>query len=60
MSWACTTHKVQGFSLVEGVVNFYLQKQKTFEQGQMYRASNRVSLYDKHFVWKSLDHHQSK
>ena len=42
-SWECTIHKVQGLSLEEGVVNFDLQKQRTFGQGQMYTALSRVS-----------------
>ena len=32
LSWACTIHTVLGLSL-EGVVNFNLQKQRTFGQG---------------------------
>ena len=49
LSWAFTIHKVQGLSLEEGVVNFDLQKQRTFGQGQMYTALSRVSSYDKLF-----------
>ena len=49
LSWACTIHKVQGLSLEEGLVNFYLQKQRTFGQGQMYTALSRVLSYDKLF-----------
>ena len=49
VSLACTIHKVQGLSFEEGVVNFDLQKQRTFGQGQMYTALSRVSCYDKHF-----------
>ena len=49
LSCACTIHKVQGLSLEEDVVNFDLQKQRTFGQGQMYKALSRVSSYDKRF-----------
>ena len=49
LSWACTIHKVQGLSLEEDVINFHLQKQRTFGQGQMYTALGRVSSYDKLF-----------
>ena len=35
LSWACTVHKVQGLSLAEGVVSFDLEKQKSFNQGQL-------------------------
>ena len=43
LSWACTIHKVQALNLDEGVVNFNLQKQRTFGQEQMYTALSRVS-----------------
>ena len=49
LSWACTIDKVQGLRLEEGVVNFGIQKQRTFGQGQMYTALSRVSSYDKRF-----------
>ena len=49
LPWACTIHKVQGLSLEEGVLNFDLQKKRTFGQGQMYTALSRVSSYDKLF-----------
>ena len=49
LPWAYTINKVQGLSLEEGVVNFDLQKQRTFGQGQMYTALSRVSSYDKCF-----------
>ena len=60
LSWACTIHKVQALSLEKDVVNFDLQKQRTFGQGQMYTALSRVSSYDKRFVWENFNHHQSK
>ena len=28
LAWACTVHKVQGFSLEQGVTDFVLRKQK--------------------------------
>ena len=43
LSWACTVHKVQGFSLAEGVVSFDLEKQKSFNQRQIYVALSRIS-----------------
>ena len=60
LPWACTIHKVQGLSLEEGVINFDLEKQRKFGQGQMYTALSRVSRYDKLFLWGNLNHHQSK
>ena len=55
LSWTCTIHKVQGLSLKEGVVNFDIQDQKTFGQGQMYTALSRVSSYDKLFCVRKFE-----
>ena len=55
MSWACTIHKVQSLSLEEGVVNFDLQKQRKFGQGQMYTALSRVSSCDKFFCARKFE-----
>ena len=49
LSWARTINKAQGLSLEKGVVNFDLQKQRTFVQGQMYKTLSRVSSCDKLF-----------
>ena len=46
LSWACTVHKVQGLSLGSMVVDFNLNKQKSFNQGQMYTALSRATTYD--------------
>ena len=43
LSWACTVHKAQGLSLTEAVVCFNLESQKSFNQGQMYVALNRIT-----------------
>ena len=42
LSWTCTVHKVHGFSLTSAVVRFNLEKQKSFNEGQMYVALSRV------------------
>ena len=44
--WTCTVHKVQGLSLKSAVVSFDLEKQKTFNQGEMYVALGRVTKAD--------------
>ena len=49
LSWACAIHKVQGWSLNEGIVSFELQKQKDFGPGQIYTALSRVTDYHKLF-----------
>ena len=36
--------------MAEGVVNFYLEKQKSFNQGQIYVALNRISSMNKMYL----------
>ena len=43
LSWSCTVNKVQGLSLSDGVTSYELQRQKSFNQGQMYVAMSRIS-----------------
>ena len=50
LSWPCTVHKVQGLSLAEGVVSFDLEKQKSFNQGQIYVALSRISSMNKMYL----------
>ena len=45
LSWACTVHKVQGFSLDKAVISFKLLEQRSFNNGQMYVALSRVLSY---------------
>ena len=46
LAWASTVHEVQGLSLVQAVIDFDLQKQKSFGPRQMYTALSRVKTYD--------------
>ena len=46
IAWASTVHKVQGLSLEQGVIDFDLQKQKSFGPGQISTAFGRVKTYD--------------
>ena len=39
-------YKIQGLSLQQGVIDFYLQKQKSFGPGQMSSTLSRVKTYD--------------
>ena len=50
LSWACTVHKVQGVSLTPAVVSFDLEKQKSFNESQMYVAINRVTSRNNLFL----------
>ena len=53
LSWACTAHKVQGLSLTSAVVSFDLEKQKSFNECQMYIALSRVtSIYNLFLIGK--------
>ena len=35
LAWACTVHKVQGLTLQNVVISFHLNKQKSFNYGQV-------------------------
>ena len=50
LSWACTLLKVQGLSLTSAVVSFDLEKQKSFNEGQMYVALSRITSIDNIFL----------
>ena len=43
LAWTCTVRKVQRFSLTFADVSFHLEKQSSFNEGQMYVALSRVS-----------------
>ena len=43
-------HKVEGLSLAEGVVSFDPEKQKSFNQGQIYVALSRISSMNKMYL----------
>ena len=47
LTWACTVHKVQNLGLAEGVVSFDLEKQNSFNQGQIYIPLSRTSSMNK-------------
>ena len=50
LSWGCTVHKVQGLSLSKGVVSFDLEKQKSYNQGQMCVAISRITNINNLFL----------
>ena len=50
LSWACTVHKVQGLRLTSAVISFDLEKQKSFNEDQMYVALSRVTSIDNLFL----------
>ena len=50
LSWACTVHKVQDLSLTSAVVSFHLEKQKSFNEDQIYVALSRVTNIDNLFL----------
>lgn len=53
LAWACTIHKVQGLTLQNVVISFKLNKQKSFNCGQVYVALSRsTSLQGLHILGK--------
>ena len=44
LPWPFTVHKVQRLNLNEGIINFQLQRQKSFNQGQINVGLSRVKL----------------
>ena len=42
VAYACTVHKTQSLSLDQAVISFDLEKQRTFNPGQMYVAISRL------------------
>ena len=46
LAWTCTVHKVQDFSLTTAYFGFDLEKQNSFNEGQIYVALSRVSSID--------------
>ena len=55
LSWECTVHNVQGFSFAEGVVSFDLEKQKSFNQGQINVALSKISSMNKMYLIRSYN-----
>ena len=47
---SCTVHKVQCLNLAEGVVSFNVEKQNSFNQGQIYVALNRIASMNKMYL----------
>ena len=43
LAWACTIHKVQGLTLNNVVISFRLNKQRSFNYGQIYVALSRAT-----------------
>ena len=50
LSRACTVHKVQGLSLTSAVASFDSEKQKSFNEGQIYVALSRVTSITMFFL----------
>ena len=58
LAWACTIHKVQGLTLQNVVISFKLNKQKSFNCGQVYVALSRsTSLQGLHILGKIESKH---
>ncbi|XP_068712523.1 uncharacterized protein [Montipora foliosa] len=58
LAWACTVHKVQGLTLQNVVISFHLNKQKSFNYGQVYVALSRsTSLQGLHILGQINNKH---
>ncbi|CAB3998256.1 ATP-dependent DNA helicase PIF1 [Paramuricea clavata] len=58
LSWACTVHKVQGLTLENVVVSLELNKQRSFNYGQIYVALSRAtSLQGLHILGEIQSKH---
>ena len=58
LAWACTVHKVQGLTLQNVVISFHLNKQKSFNYGQVYVALSRLtSLQGLHILGQINNKH---
>ncbi|XP_068751282.1 ATP-dependent DNA helicase PIF1-like [Montipora capricornis] len=58
LTWACTVHKVQGLTLQNVVISFHLNKQKSFNYGQVYVALSRsTSLQGLHILGQINNKH---
>ena len=51
LAYACTVHKVQGLTLPNVVFSFTLEKQRTFNSGQIYVAISRVRALTNLYIW---------
>ena len=60
LAWACTVHKVQGFTLDQIVISFELNKQTAFQSGQAYVALSRVRTLNGLFILDKFDPKQIK
>ena len=55
LSYACTSHKVQGLTLQSAVVSFDLLSQRYFNEGQMYVSLSRVTNINGLFLTGEYD-----
>lgn len=46
LAWTCTVHKMQDLSLTAAYFGFDLEKQNSFNEGQIYVALSKVSSID--------------
>ena len=44
LAWACTVHKVQGLTMDRIVINFHLNKQRSFNYGQIITISRSKKI----------------
>ena len=52
LSWRCSVHKIQGFSLDPAIPSFDLEKEKSVSEGQMYVALSRHKYTQSLSYWR--------
>lgn len=58
LAWACTVHKVQGLTLQNVVISFNLNRQRSFNYGQVYVALSRATSLSEYERLQSLSNLQ--
>lgn len=55
LAWACTVHKVQGLTLDKVVISFNLNRQRSFNYGQVYVALSRSTSLQGLYILGQID-----
>ena len=58
LAWACTVHKVQGLTMDRIVISCHLNKQRSFNYGQIYVAISRAKTLQGIYTLGKIEHKQ--
>lgn len=56
LAWACTVHKVQGLTMDSIVISFHLNKQRSFNYGQIYVAISHAKTLQGIYTLGKIEH----